>query len=65
MVTCRECKRLQEEYNEANTIFLAIASEQFHAVDSAARSEANERYRKAGKLRKAARQAIKAHKETH
>jgi hypothetical protein len=61
MPSCRECKRLQREYNEADTIFLAVAREQLHAVDSAA----EERYRKSDKLRQAARQpSLRTRKRT-
>jgi len=62
---CRECKRLNEDYSAANTIFLAVAREQLHAVDSAALSEGEERYPIARQRRRAVLRALNAHKETH
>ena len=65
---CSECDRLQREYTEANKIFLAIAGEKAHVLvqqDPAELSRVEARYQAAGERRKAARNALNAHKEAH
>ena len=65
---CRECARLWQEYAQANSAFLKIASNLQVAriqQDSVAVAALAEQYESAGDKRQAARKAAKDHGATH